>query len=179
MNSLMARPIEYSGKIQKFKNEIQVKVNYEDDFKVKLTLAKKNVIEALTMLEAALPSENLFNKTRIMKMIREFKKSHITWNNEFKKYRFCSEDALAYAIPSLGRNVPRIVICPDLYLQSEAILTQVLIHEAAHTVFPGKECAASIIEVFALEFSNINYPIKSGYWDRCKLDKVLERARRL
>ncbi|MFT6630318.1 MAG: hypothetical protein ACJAS4_000254 [Bacteriovoracaceae bacterium] len=171
----MAGPIEFTGKLNENPGVDQ---DYAAEFEVNLEKAKINVIKAFTELELNLPAKAIFNKARVRKIIRVFNKSKIYWNTQSKKYKYCGDKSLAYAVPAFGLSEGKIFFCPAIYSQNQDIITQVLLHEAAHFTFPGNECQASVIEIFALYFSDINYPLKSAYWSKCKLDRVVKKAQR-
>ena len=60
-------------------------------------------------------------------------------------------------------------------MQEEDVLTQIFLHEAAHMGGTTSECQASKMEVLAITYSDIDKALKSGYWERCGLQKFVDR----
>lgn len=171
--------LSFNGKLNIYsKSEIK-NSNFHIDFEEKLEVARDEAILAYEELAKKIGNFGRINELRTNRIIRELKRAKINWSLDAKKYRYCQERSLAYAIQPIGSKNGQIFICPQLYLQPQDILTQVLIHEAAHFVAPGQECSASRFEVLALNFSNVKSPIKTAYWKECKLESLTKKANKL
>jgi hypothetical protein len=96
-----------------------------------------------------------------------------TWDRSGKTFGRCDGQTFAYVIKLYSKQHRyNVNICPILLLQPFSILTQVIIHEAAHLGFGASECQATAFEVLSLHYSSFEEVFRTPYWDKCSTEKL-------
>ena len=99
--------------------------------------------------------------------------SPIVWPEpDIEEFDLCMEDSgiLAFVVPDFSENIflcGRLVSLPDLSLKA---LGQILIHESVHLAGYRDECAATLIEVRAMQRSGQGLAFRNGYMDKCGIE---------
>ncbi|MEK6774959.1 MAG: hypothetical protein AABY64_13540 [Bdellovibrionota bacterium] len=107
------------------------------------------------------------NNPGIFKQIRNtLASSDLAWPQHGSDFTNCSATTLAYVVPS---TAPRtIFLCQRIVHAAEVAIAQTLIHEAAHLYLGNTdECAATAIEVVAMEDSGVGLAYKNSYISSC------------
>ena len=79
------------------------------------------------------------------------------------------EKILAFVLFIGGHPQPKIYLCKSVLSRGDMFLTQVLVHEGAHTAGYIDECDATKVEVSALNHARIPLFFQNGYMNSCQI----------
>jgi hypothetical protein len=147
-----------------------------DQIEQKFNTAYEEALEILrTTIQENSYTHGFFGRNkRFKRALHALENAELQWSKKITSWRFCRTKTVAYVV-NYGTLRSSIFLCPIAYIQSQEVLTQIIVHEAAHLGGTTSECQASKMEMLALYFSRIEQPFKSGYWHKCGLSKFNQK----
>lgn len=166
--------IEFTNNLNTSKNPTEDFQSLNIDIEERLEQARLEAERIVALLAADNTYRaNILHQQNIEKTYKTIQKLRFTWSKTGKPFGQCDPNTFAYVIKlHTKEHRNNIFNCPILLLQTFPILTQIIIHEAAHLGFEASECQATAFEVLSLHYSSFTEVYKTPYWKRCGTERL-------